>query len=77
MPARDGWPDWVKLGLYGLSSRAGALGFAGFSVAGAIGCAAYAVTSKDPRFFAGLLLLLAAAWYVAAVRWVDRNGTWE
>ncbi|WP_092051512.1 hypothetical protein [Planctomicrobium piriforme] len=68
-------PRWVKLGLWGLPGRAAARGFFWLSVALGIGSICYGFV--DPRFWGGAAFLLAAFWYDAAIRWVDRNGSWS
>ena len=74
---REQFPWWVKLGLWGVPGRAGAWAFVVFSVLLAAGFAGYAVVSGDARFYVGLLFLGAALTYWLALRWVDRNGSWE
>ena len=69
-------PGWVKLGLWQINSRATAVFYLWFSVA----IAALSVIAG--LFFAPVLLwgvgiLLASAWYSAAIKWVDRNGAWQ
>lgn len=68
-------PLWVALGLWGLSSRTSALAFMWFSIATAIGGTIY--SRYDPRFLGCAALLLAAAWYWGAIRWVDRHDDWN
>ena len=67
-------PFWVTAGLAGLPSRGWAWGFFWFSVA----CAAASAVAGFwfPVAWLGLLFLLAAWWYWASVRWVDRNDQW-
>jgi hypothetical protein len=74
---RDEYPVWVKVGLWGVPGRAGAWAFVAVSVLLAAGLAGYAAVSRDARYYAGLLFLLAALTYWLALRWVDRNGSWE
>lgn len=73
----DTYPTWVKLSLWGLGSRASALGFVWLSVIAAIGLVAYAVRSGDARFYAGAGFLASACLYWRAVVWVDRHGDWS
>jgi hypothetical protein len=75
--SREEYPWWVKLGLWGVPGRAGAWAFVVVSVLLAVGLAGYAVASGEGRFYAGLLFLPAAMAYWLALRWVDRNGSWE
>jgi predicted transporter len=74
---RDCYPWWVKVGLWGLPNRAAVWAFVWLSVLAAVGCVAYAVWVGHPRWYAGLLFLLAALMYWLAIRWVDRHGSWE
>jgi hypothetical protein len=71
---RGSWPGWVRVGLWGLSTRGSAWAFVGVSLALPAGCVAYGFV--DPRFFLGGALVLAALWYYLAIRWVDRHGQW-
>jgi hypothetical protein len=68
------WPWWVSLGLWGLPGRGWAWGCFWLSVLIAAG-SAVAGFYYWPAFF-GVLFVFAAAWYFAAIRWVDRNGEW-
>ena len=63
-------PLYVKVGLWGIGSRPLALAFVGLSVIFAIGTTVYFASPM------GLLLLLAAVWYWAAIRWMDHNEGW-
>ncbi len=72
---RGGWPWWVRLGLWGLPSRAAAMVF--FWLAFVLAMAGVVAGLREPRMFFGAIFFLAAAWYWAAVRWVDRNGRWD
>jgi hypothetical protein len=67
-------PWWVKIGLWGLPSRASAWAFFWLSMAIAIVCVAYGLI--DRRAAIGGILVLAAAWYYLAIRWVDHHGEW-
>jgi hypothetical protein len=71
-PAR---PFWVKLGLWGLPNRAFAWAFFWICVA----IAAYSAIRgfSKPKWFWGVGLILAALWYWASIRWVDRHCTWN
>lgn len=71
---RSMWPVMVRLGLWGLSNRASAWAFFWLSIALAVASVAYGF--KDPRFFAGSLLVFAALWYYLSIRWVDQHGSW-
>jgi predicted transporter len=74
---RQRYPWWVKVSLWGLSTKASAWVFVGLSLMYVVGCVAYAVTAGDPRWYAGLLFLLAALIYWLSIRWVDQHGSWE
>lgn len=63
-------PLLVKLGLAGIGSRRAALRFVWF-------CLAVAALSVLLRFWLGLTLLISAAWYGYAIRWVDRHEGWK
>jgi hypothetical protein len=68
-------PLWVQVGLWGLPNRASAWAFFWLSLAVAVGCVAYGFV--DWRFFFGGLIVFAALWYYASIRWVDRHGRWS
>lgn len=67
-------PLWVKLALWGVPGRAGMWAFFWLSLGLASACVGYGFV--DRRFFVGGLLVLSAAWYYAAIRWVDQFGRW-
>jgi hypothetical protein len=67
-------PLWVKAGLWGLPNRGSAWTFFWLSIAVAAGCATYGFV--DRRFFLGGVMVFAALWYYACIRWVDRYGRW-
>ena len=70
-PAR---PWWVEVGLWGLPNRASAWAFFWLSVLLAVGSLVGAVFFWALGF--GVLFLLAAWWYYACIRWVDRHDRW-
>jgi hypothetical protein len=61
-------PLWVRVGLWGLRSRAAAWAFVGLSLVLAVAGFVY--------FWPGVLMVFAAAWYWAAIRWMDRHEAW-
>ena len=67
-------PGWVKLGLWGTSTRKSAQGLLYLSMALAVCCGLYGLI--DARFFFGTGLIASALWYGQAIRWVDRNDRW-
>ena len=74
--ARDRYPWWVKVSLWGVPGRGGLWGFVALSVAGAIGCFIYGF--RDARsFYFPVPLLIAGLLYWSAIRWVDRHGSWD
>lgn len=72
---REERPLWVKVGLWGLPNRASAWMFVWLSLALAVACVAYGLV--DGRFFLGGILVFAALWYYASIRWVDQYGQWS
>jgi len=62
-------PFLVKLGVWGIKTRATAIAFIWI-------CVGIAVVSGIRHFWIGLVMLLAAAWYWYAMRWMDRHGGW-
>ncbi len=70
-------PFWVRVGLWGLSTRKSAWVFVWLSLGIAIVSVAYAAVSADRRFLVGASLVVAALWYYASIRWVDRHGSWS
>lgn len=75
MVDRSSWPFMVRLGLWGVPSRAYAWMYFWLTVAIAIGCVAYGFT--DARFFPGGVIVLAAVWYYLAIHWVDQHSRWR
>jgi hypothetical protein len=73
---KDQYPTWVKLSLWGLSSRASVIGFAWLSVVVALGLVGYGVWRTDVRYYLGIAFLAAAYAYWRAAVWVDRHGSW-
>lgn len=68
-------PTWVKIALLGLPNRTSAWTFVWVSLGVAAVSVAYGFV--DTRSFAGAIMLLAAWWYYASLRWVDRHGRWS
>jgi hypothetical protein len=66
----------VVTGLWGLPNRGWAWGLVWFSLVLAGACVAYGVVSGYRPAFLGGGFVLAALWYFAAIRWVDRHGEW-
>ncbi len=62
-------PLWVKVGLWGLSSRPSVLVFFALSMLLATGLTIY-------WSWLGTGFYLSAAWYWFSMRWVDKNDTW-
>jgi hypothetical protein len=70
------YPLWVKISLFGVPGRHGMWAFVVLSLALAIASAVYGF--RDSRFFyASPAFLVAALLYWLAIRWVDRNGSWD
>jgi len=74
-PDRASYPLWVRIGLWGLPSRASVWAFFGLSIACAVAGCIYGF--YKPRAFAGSLLFVAALMYWLTIRWVDRHGRWS
>jgi hypothetical protein len=72
---REGWPLWVRAGLWGVTEPAAAWTFFGGSAALAL--AGLGLGFVHPAFFAGAGFALAAVWYYLCIRWVGRNGSWS
>ena len=73
---KDRYPTWVKLSLWGLSSRASVIGFAWLSVVVALALVSYGVWRTDVKFYFGVAFLGAAYLYWRAAVWVDHHGSW-
>lgn len=71
---RRAWPMMVQWGLLGIPSRRAAWLCCWLSFVVGVGSIAYGFVK--PRWFGGGLMLLAAAWYFLAIRWVDRYSRW-
>jgi hypothetical protein len=72
--ASIGRPWWVKVGLWGISSRGSAWTFVWLSVTLGVVCVLYGFWNR--WFIAGAAWFLAAIWYLLAIRWVDEHGAW-
>jgi hypothetical protein len=72
---RSKYPLWVRLGLWGLPTRASAWAFVAISILAAVAGCLYGL--RDPRYFVCGGFLLAAYLYWITIRWVDRHGRWE
>ena len=69
-PARiDERPRWVRLGLWGLNEKWKAWVFFWLT----LGVAAIGLLFG---VLPGLIMLLAAAWYWGAIRWMDHHKRW-
>lgn len=74
MKRKDNMPSLVYWGLYGMNSRALALGFMWLSVLLAV---VSVVMGQVLDFgYQGALFLVAAAWYRYAINWVDKHSSW-
>jgi len=73
---RSNYPFWVKLSLWGLSSRAAVWFFVWLCVALAAGAFVYGFTDRR-GFWVAPLALAAAVPYRLAIRWIDRHGEWR
>jgi hypothetical protein len=69
-------PFWVKVGLWGLSSRTSAWVFFWGCVLVGVVSAVLGFAVAHP-WLTGTSMLIAAFWYWAAIRWVDRHGGWS
>ena len=67
-------PMWLRIGLWGLPNR----GSVWICFWIAVGIAIYSVVRSywQSGWLVGVLMLLAAFWYLAIIRWVDRNDDW-
>lgn len=68
-------PWWVRAGLAGVPSRGAAVAWCWGCVALSLAGVAAGVTGVWWAWL-GAPLVLAAGWYLACVRWVDRNDQW-
>ncbi len=68
-------PAWVRLGLWRVPNRVSAVSFMWLSFLAAGTCLVLSVW--DRRAAGGIAFAFAALWYLAAIRWVDRNGGWN
>jgi hypothetical protein len=67
-------PWWVKVALWGVPGRRSIVSWAWLSAL--MGIVFPLLGFYNPFFFFGALLLIAAFWYWAAIKWVDRYGQW-
>lgn len=69
-------PLWVRVGLWKVPTRQAAVAWMWLSVALAAACLVCGLWISY-FFFIGVALLGASAWYLCAMRWVDRHGEWR
>jgi hypothetical protein len=74
MKRKVNMPSLVYWGLWGINSRAAALGF--FWLCLGLGAGSVVYGFADIRAFKGAIFLLAAAWYWCSIRWADKNSGW-
>jgi hypothetical protein len=72
---RESYPWWVKVSLWGVPGRVGLWSFVAISILAAAASIMYGF--RDPRFFAGGALMLAALPYWRSIRWIDKHGSWD
>ncbi len=75
MKRKENMPFLVYVGLLGLDSRGAALTF--MWICTALGVFSLVLGFSHPKAFGGLLFFIAAAWYRYAVKWMDKNSTWD
>lgn len=76
-PPPEPRPGWVKLGLWGVPDRTLAWVYCGVALLLAAASPVLAHVTGNEWFYLGCGFALSAAWYAAAINWVDRNGSWE
>jgi hypothetical protein len=67
---RKSYPQWVKIGLWGLPTRALALACMWLSIAITV------ASFIGGAFLLGFAMVLATLWYWSAINWVDKNDKW-
>ncbi len=72
---RESYPWWVKLSQWGVPGRAGLWACVVIAFLSAMVSVLYGF--RDPRFFAGAAMVLAAVPYWGSIRWIDRYGSWD
>jgi hypothetical protein len=68
-------PWWVRVTLWGLTSRGSALTYVWLCVGFATACVVLGFWNR--LFSLGAISLLGALGYLRAVRWVDKHGGWS
>ncbi len=76
-PPQKARPWWVRAGLWRVPGRGAAWGYFAVSVLLAAASPVLATVTGNEWFYLGTGFVLSAAWYAAAINWVDRNGSWE
>jgi hypothetical protein len=72
---RGDWPFFVRLGLWGISTRATACKFVLLSL---LTTFTFLVAGLfHPIFLIGLICFFPTYWYIYAIRWVDEFGNWD
>jgi hypothetical protein len=75
MKKKDGMPELVYWGLWGINSKLTAYLY--FIICLILGLASLFYGFKEPIFFSGVFLLVAAFWYYYSIRWVDNHSSWN
>lgn len=75
MKKKDNMPIIVYLGLCGISSKSTAYLYATLCII--IGIVSIFMGIKNPQYFYGTLLFIAAYWYFYCIKWIDKNSNWD
>jgi hypothetical protein len=73
---RSSYPFWVKFSIFGLRTRRGMWGFFALSLLLVALAMILAVQDRVLVLFA-LPFVGSATMYWAAMRWIDRHGSWD
>lgn len=75
MKRKSNMPELVYIGLLGINSKSTAYVY--LSAALFLGLISIYFGLKQPVYFAGTAMFLAAGWYFYCINWVDKNSNWE
>ena len=69
-------PWWVAVSLWRVPTRPAMWLWFWCSIASAIGSTTYGIATRQPAFYAGALLFVAAVVYWKTIRWMDAHRAW-
>lgn len=69
-------PLYVKIGLFAVPTKKAAKSYMYFCLFVALVCFILGFV-YEPRYFGGVIMLIAAFWYHSSIKWMDKNNAWQ